>query len=130
MALIGGRLWARVLVVVVLAVCVAAMHSTPVIGPTGCQHAAPASDAAIVGVHGHGDGPSERGPCSPIDHHILTVCLAILVAAILLCVSGAIRRHGAWFVRVKRPSGPVRAEHARAPPATARRLAQLCVLRC
>lgn len=126
---VTGRLrWEWLLLVAALVVGVLAMHATPEVcstsGPgttvTASAHT-PAGDPHATAGHDSGDG------CS---NHLLTLCLAILIAATLL----------AAVVRRFRP--PVIAPHDRphrvvvstfptdrSPPRTAVRLAQLCVSR-
>lgn len=112
-----------------LVVGVLAMHGAP----APCQaHAASPPDAhvAAMSVADEGQREDDRGhdPCAV--HHLLTLCLAILIAAALLATA-VWRVLRAWT----KPDGrsPLTAAAARvgdrAAPPTAVRLAQLCVSR-
>lgn len=135
--MVSGRRWSRVLLLLLLAVCVIAMHSAPAVDGSRCLHApqvAVASDVPEVGDQAGHPPQGENGPCGLGDHHILAVCLAVLVAVSLLGIGGVlllgrIGRHFGYPSDCRSSSAPTPVR-ARPPPPITVRLAELCVLRC
>lgn len=122
--------WERLLLVAALVVGVLAMHATPdLCGSTPGPATVATGSADVAAGHAHAAvaGDDSDGECG--THHVLSVCLAILLAALLISIARRFR--GPAPVPSDRPrkviSGPFHAE--RAPPRTAVRLAQLCVSR-
>jgi len=123
--------WERLLLVAALVVGVLSMHATPVPCDAPAAHPtrmisldAPGADAGHTPT-AHGSGSEGCG-----GHHILAMCLAILITAVLLITVRTMWRRVA-AVAAGGGRAPLRAAVAcRAPPPrTAVRLAHLCVSR-
>ena len=120
--------WERMLLAVALVVGVLTMHATPEMcgssDPPSAVSVAVPTEPAHVPAADHGDGHD----CS--NHHLLTVCLAILIAAVLLAAAP-------WRLRIlvgATQDGPRRTTGRRlrtglSPPPAAVRLTELCVSR-
>jgi len=147
---VGHWRWERLLLVIVLALGVLAMHATPAVAAAaqpvasgtpmpgtaaaGSAHAMsgagqPIGDQARAGEPGGGEQGGHGS--NPATHHVLSVCLAILGTLVLLATAVAAfiavaRRSRRTTARAVPAAIPVA---ARPPPTHAVRLAELCVLR-
>lgn len=132
----GRRQWERLLLLVAVMLGVVTMHAL-VTGagthcadlPTMAQTMTADPHAGPAGLHA-GPAGCEHGS-TPASHDLLHLCLAVLAAAVVLAfvavAYAALARRGDRPAS-GRPTGVVIVQ-PRAPPRTAVRLAQLCVLR-